>query len=233
MIVEKKIPSDDLTPVAVYRALGGVGCCLVEESNTSTLGIDPIATFRATGKFIEIERNGQKTHFEQDPYEALKEFSKGRKTFGLMSYDAIRVKEEIPSRHKTSNIPDFLFHLYRTVIFFDHERQTVLYQHEGTEEELEQLLFRKKQLLPFGAPKELAICPDLNRKEFAALVDRAKEFIQAGEIFQIVLSRTFKAKTQASAFDIYRALRYTSAAPYLFFFDEGDFAVAGASPERP
>ena len=231
MIIERQIPSDDLTPVAVYRALGGIGCCLIEESRTSTLGIDPVATFKAFGNSITIEKDGKVISFEQDPYVALKAFSKDHKVFGLLSYDAIRVKEKIPSRHKGSEFPDFLFRIYRTVVRFDHEKQMVHYQHEGTEEELDLIISKKRRLSAFGNLKQLAVVPDLNRRQFAELVERAKEFILAGEIFQIVLSRTFKTKISSSAFDVYRALRFTSGAPHLFFFEEKDFAVAGASPE--
>ena len=80
-IVERKIPSDSLTPISVYQALRKTGCCLLEsashqkgEGKTSYIGIEPIATFRAIGRSIEIERRGcckTSVHGKIDDFEAL------------------------------------------------------------------------------------------------------------------------------------------------------------------
>jgi anthranilate synthase component 1 len=67
--------------------------------------------------------------------------------------------------------------------------------------------------------------------EYAAMVERAKEYIAAGDIFQVVLSQRFSAPFQLPPFALYRALRRVNPAPFLFFLDYGGFAVAGSSPE--
>jgi anthranilate synthase component I len=239
-IRKKQIVIDRLTPLSCYHALGGLGCCLFESvydgdaGKISMIGIRPIGTFQAQGDAIEIELFGQKTACQGDPYVELKRFSAGRKLFGFLGYDAVRCKEKLPDRHVPSYFPDFFFHLYQTIITFDHERQTVYITHEGTPEELDAICQRCQDSIEppeMQNPKEIAIVADSSREAFSQLVQRAKEFIRAGDIFQVVLSRTFHASMQAKAFDVYRALRQTSPAPYLFFFEENDFAVAGASPE--
>ena len=237
---QKQIQNDDLTPILCFRAVGGPGCCILEsayeknEGKTSLIGISPFATFKATGRVIEIDKNGSKIAFEGDPYDALKSFSKDRKSFGFISYNAVRLKEKLPDRHPPTGLPDFFFHLYQTVIVFEHEQQKITFTHEGTEEELNAIIekcYAPPILKPFKSPTKVDIRPDLNNKEFGQLVERAKEYIKAGDIFQVVLSRTFQAKVKASPFEIYRALRQTSPAPYMFYFEERDFAIAGASPE--
>ena len=67
--------------------------------------------------------------------------------------------------------------------------------------------------------------------EFKAMVARAKEYIAAGDIFQVVLSQRFEAPFALPPFSLYRALRRVNPAPFLFFLDFGGFAVAGSSPE--
>jgi anthranilate synthase component 1 len=77
----------------------------------------------------------------------------------------------------------------------------------------------------------IEITSNTSKAEYAAMVDRAKEYIRAGDIFQVVLSQRFEAPFALPPFSLYRALRRINPAPFLFFLDYGDFAVAGSSPE--
>src|SRR2546421_8170780 len=84
-----------------------------------------------------------------------------------------------------------------------------------------------------GAPAgPLTVPPTSNTtpKEFKEKVARAKEYIAAGDIFQVVLSQRFEAPFALSPFSLYRALRRVNPAPFLFFLDFGGCAVAGSSP---
>lgn len=239
-IIEHEIAYDSLTPILAYKTLGGAGCCMLEsayekgEGKVSTIGINPIATFKSKGLFLEIERKGQTKVSQGDPYEALKIFAQGRQALGFIGYNAIRIKEKLPDRHEGADFPDFFFHLFQTVITFYHDRQKIICRHEGDQESLDMVITRCSQpvrLPSFIKSIPLSIKPDLSNAEYARLVEKAKEHIRAGDIFQLVLSRTFHAKTSASSFDIYRAMRQTSPSPYHFYFEEDDFAIAGASPE--
>ena len=78
---------------------------------------------------------------------------------------------------------------------------------------------------------EVKPCSNTNAEEFKAMVLRAKEYIFAGDIFQVVLSQRFEAPFALPPFALYRALRRVNPSPYLFFLDFGAFAVAGSSPE--
>src|SRR5690606_4752915 len=70
-----------------------------------------------------------------------------------------------------------------------------------------------------------------SRGEYEAMVRRAKEYIAAGDIFQVVLSQRFEADFALPATALYRALRRTNPSPYMYHLDFTDFAVAGSSPE--
>ena len=76
----------------------------------------------------------------------------------------------------------------------------------------------------------------MSKDDYEKMVLAAKEYISAGDIFQVVLSQRFSRKTSAEAFDIYRAARRLNPSPYMFFFDFGDvdgapLYLVGASPE--
>ena len=239
-IIKHEIAYDGLTPIVIYRALGGLGCCMLEsafekgEGKISLIGIAPLATLKAFGRQIEIEIQGTKSSFAGDPYTALKQFAKGKKAIGFIGYNAVRLKENLPDSRPSTSFPDLFFHIYQTIITFYHDKQRIICLHEGTQESLDEML--EKCQIPAGRPafkqpKKLDIKPDLTNSEYALMVERSKEFIKAGDIFQVVLSRTFHASIKASPFDVYRALRHTSPSPYHFFFEEKDFAIAGASPE--
>ncbi len=90
------------------------------------------------------------------------------------------------------------------------------------------------QPLPQGEGSQTAhAAPTTNMTEFASctMVERAKEYIRAGDIFQVVLSQRFSQPFQQPPFDLYRAVRRMDPSPFLFFFDLKDFSIVGSSPE--
>jgi anthranilate synthase component 1 len=80
-------------------------------------------------------------------------------------------------------------------------------------------------------PLDLAPVSNTAPSDYAAMVQRAKEYIAAGDTFQIVLAQRFSAPFTLPPFSLYRALRRTNPSPYMYFLDLGGFAVAGSSPE--
>lgn len=88
-----------------------------------------------------------------------------------------------------------------------------------------------------GAPSASAPATDapvnanMTEADFLAMVEKSKEYIKAGDIFQVVLSQRFSMPFALSAFDLYRAVRRLEPSPFLFFFDFRDFSVVGSSPE--
>jgi anthranilate synthase component 1 len=77
----------------------------------------------------------------------------------------------------------------------------------------------------------LRVTSNFRREEFQEAVRKAKSYIRAGDIFQVVISQRFSAKTKAEPFQIYRELRALNPSPYLFFLQMNDVAVVGSSPE--
>ena len=71
----------------------------------------------------------------------------------------------------------------------------------------------------------------MSEAEYCERVDACKEYIAAGDIYQIVLSVLFRGRTNVPPFEVYRALRLLNPSPYMFYFDFGDLQVVGSSPE--
>ena len=78
---------------------------------------------------------------------------------------------------------------------------------------------------------QISFAPVLEKAKFLEMVEAAKKEIVAGNIFQIVLSQSFKASFTGNPFDLYRRLRTTNASPYMFYLDFGDYTILGTSPE--
>jgi anthranilate synthase component I len=183
--------------------------------------------------------------------EGLPPFAGG--AVGFVSYDAVRLIERIPDRHG-GDAPLGEFHFFSTVLAFDHLRHrihvitNVFVDHERDTperayrdaqrhlDEVERLLAREAETFPLPR-RSGTIEPvgNFTKEEFCRAVVTAKEYIRAGDVFQIVLSQRFRLPVTADPFTVYRALRAVNPSPYLFFFeaqgDGQDWAVLGSSPE--
>ena len=172
--------------------------------------------------------------------------------FGYLGYDMVRLMEELPPPNPDPiGLPDAIMIRPTVVIVFDAVEDTIILVtpvrpdasvappaafNRATERlsAIVDALDRPLDKEAAGAPAgPLTVPPSSNTtpEEFKAKVARAKEYIAAGDIFQVVLSQRFEAPFALSPFSLYRALRRVNPAPFLFFLDFGGFAVAGSSPE--
>jgi len=173
---------------------------------------------------------------------------------GWLAYDAVRMVEELPSlRPDPLGLPEAWFGVYPAVAALDRVRQRLVLvatapaaEGEAGYQRAVARLDRLEQTLaePLDAarPQPLATLaptpqPDESwqsapeEARFLAAVGRAREEIRAGECFQIVLSRRWSRPLGASAMSLYRALRLTNPAPYMFYLDAGEAQILGSSPE--
>ncbi len=173
---------------------------------------------------------------------------------GYLSYDAVRAFEKLPSRHAAADpetLPGALFVITDTVVIFDNLRQTVKVVANAVVENshdaersyssacaridaivaaLEQPAAPLRALDP-ESRASLSLASNTTREAYQSAVLRAKEYILAGDAFQIVLSQRFSARLDIDPFDVYRALRVVNPSPYMFHLDFGEPIVTGASPE--
>lgn len=88
---------------------------------------------------------------------------------------------------------------------------------------------KKAEIEPLELKSEFK--PAFSREKYCDMVNKAKDYIKEGEIFQVVLSNRIEADISGSLFDTYRVLRTTNPSPYMFYFSSNDIEIAGASPE--
>ncbi|MCA3594792.1 MAG: anthranilate synthase component I [Methylobacterium sp.] len=172
--------------------------------------------------------------------------------FGFMGYDMVREMERLaPAKPDQIGVPDALMIRPTVVLIFDNVKDelvvvTPVFPKEGAsakaahESALERL---NAVMATLDAPLEHAGRPadlsaripeaqsNTSREEFHAMVARAKEYILAGDIFQVVLSQRFFAPFDLDAFSLYRALRRVNPSPYLCYLDFQDFQIVCSSPE--
>jgi anthranilate synthase component I len=157
---------------------------------------------------------------------------------GVSGYDVVRLFEKLPvETDKQTDVPDAAFVAPQSLLVFDHVTRRIALLHDGPEEERRALRARVMEELRGPIPgngQAVTISPaeaSFTEEEFAARVNACKEYIAAGDIYQIVVSVLFKGRTNVSPFEVYRALRLLNPSPYMFFFDFGDLQVVGSSPE--
>jgi anthranilate synthase component 1 len=172
---------------------------------------------------------------------------------GYISYDMVRHFEKLPECSQDElSLPECVFVFTDTMIIFDHVQHKMkivannyidgpiesVYKQAITKiESIVSRLSKKSPLESDGANGRTTSLQDkevesnFTQEEFEAAVRSCKEYIAAGDAFQVVLSQRLRRKTSARPFDIYRALRMLNPSPYLFYLDLGGFQLIGSSPE--
>ena len=172
---------------------------------------------------------------------------------GYFAYDTVRWIENIPSSGEDElNLDESVLMYFSNILAFDHVRQQILiianvFTEDGSEplevkyrkalSEIEALEARLNRPRPASAPPSsngdsLKVRSNFTKEGFLEAVRRAKEYIKAGDIFQVVLSQRFTVEVEADPFTIYRALRMVNPSPYMFYLRLNGFSVIGSSPER-
>jgi anthranilate synthase component 1 len=184
------------------------------------------------------------------PDPALPRFSGGG--VGFIGYDVVRFFERLPDRGKPGlDVPDVLFMITDTLVIFDnvtHLIKVVSNAHvnggsvaaayrravgkiEAIVKKLKGPARRQAGGVRRKARKSAKLASNFTQAQYEQAVLKAKEYIKAGDIFQVVPSQRFEAGISVEPFEIYRALRLINPSPYMYFLRCGDTTVVGASPE--
>ena len=170
---------------------------------------------------------------------------------GYFSYDSIRYIEKIPNNCSNDlNLPDVRLLRPRTLVIYDNLKKEIFYifnifndekiknyvkKYKEIKKELYKLLIqsslRVSKNLSVKTSKEIKVKSNTSKNKFIKMVNKAKEYIKLGDIFQVVLSQRFETKLTKKPLDIYKKLRVTNPSPFMFYFNFDDFQIIGASPE--
>jgi anthranilate synthase component 1 len=170
---------------------------------------------------------------------------------GWIGYDAVRLIEDLPDAPPADMVlPDLALLLVDTLVIFDNRDQKILLlTHADVRAggdlsearmqavaKLEELALRLEAPTPLlhgriGVPSPGAVESNMTPDGYMDLVSRAKEYIAAGDIIQVVLAQRFSCSTHAAPFDVYRCLRSINPSPYLTYLELDGIAVVSGSPE--
>ncbi|RYE10244.1 MAG: anthranilate synthase component I [Hyphomicrobiales bacterium] len=170
--------------------------------------------------------------------------------YGYLGYEMVRLMETLPDRHDRGlDLPDALLmrptmlavfdtvkdELYLTAPVYVRPGVTARQAHESAAAKIDEAVARLNRTLPYvTAPVDMdkiAVTSNTSVAQYDRMVEDAKEYIRAGDIFQVVLSQRFEAEFTLPPTALYRALRRTNPSPYMYLLDFGGFAVVGSSPE--
>jgi len=161
--------------------------------------------------------------------------------FGYFTHEAVEHFETIKlkkSDDTSRKIPVMQYHLYRYIIAIDHFKNELYIFLNSTEEDTDSAsisriedLIKNKNFPQYSFQSTAEESSNLSDQGFIAIVEKMKQHIYRGDVFQIVPSRAFSKKFTGDEFNVYRALRSINPSPYLFYFDFGDFRIFGSSPE--
>ncbi len=170
---------------------------------------------------------------------------------GYSAYDTVRQTEHLPNTPPDDlNVPDAVWAFYDQIYAFDHVKHRIIliktvFTEDLNEAGLRQAWEKAHQSLD-GMERDLKaeyrettpleilqddIESNISREDFHRMVDKAREYIYEGDIFQVVLSQRFRSRIRGDRFMLYRALRMVNPSPYLFYLDFDAFALVGSSPE--
>jgi len=171
---------------------------------------------------------------------------------GYMGYDTVRLMEKLPeAKEDIFGVPDGIFMRPTIMVVFDNvkdqltivtpvrpednvEAKTAYIRAEERLADIEDALSRPLSVSRHHENTELSLnepVSNIGKEKYMAIVEQAKEYIRAGDIFQVVLAQRFTTEFDLPPFSLYRALRRTNPSPFLFYLKFGDFSVVGSSPE--
>jgi anthranilate synthase component 1 len=150
---------------------------------------------------------------------------------GYISYDAIRYWERLPKKKQDKQkFPDYEFGLFDEGLVFDHINQKTYYYHSSRDNfaELQEIIKKKQGVEPLATSEPK---PNISKEKFESMVRKAKDYVEAGDILQVVLARKYDFEVKGDLLNFYKSLRKINPSPYMYFLKMGIRKIIGSSPE--
>ncbi len=242
---------DEITPITIFNGFKGSSKFILEGgSKENRFGR---YSFLGENSYKEIVGNDLRS-IEEVKEEVKKEFDIDKNPFpfkggaiGYMGYDTAEFYEKKLNFENKDDIkvPIIRFNFYKKYICYDHFTHKVYvvdnifpddnrsYEEVAKEQKdyFITLLNSPYTFMEFEKGEEINFNFATSKDRFIDNVKKAKEYIKAGDIFQVVLSQRMYCKTEKSPLEIYRNLRAENPSPYMFYMDYEDYQVVGSSPE--
>jgi len=213
-------------------------------SQYSFIGFDPTLTITIKNgeAVIRNERTDEEERKEvNEPLAVIQKTLKNRLdvkeqrfvggAVGYISYDAVRCWEKLPERAlDDQNFPDVEVGVFDDGIVYDHRNKQAFYYYlnENRLAEIDELL-QEPDDDEGVSHKQLKV--NISKEQFENAVEKAKEYVTAGDIFQVVLSKRYDFQIRGDLVGFYRNLREINPSPYMYFLKSGEHQIVGSSPE--
>ncbi len=211
----------------------------------SFVGCNPKITIETTNGLTTITDNKTKQtkKQEKDPFQIIQEtlqpytnhmvdFRFVGGALGYISYNAIKYIEKIPNKNlDPTGFPDIEMGIFEDGIVFDHTQNQAYYyfREENRLKEIQEALETDLEEEPAFQYTQPTV--NIKKEDFQNAVQKAKQYVTAGDIFQVVLSKRFQFQYSGSLLTFYRNLRQINPSPYMFFYKSGKRQIVGSSPE--
>lgn len=225
------------SPSLIVRSKGNVVETIENNVTTTVTADDPLACIRdVLARFSPVEVKG------------LPRFFGG--AVGYLGYDMVRHFEYLPTdKPALIDAYDSYFLITDTIVIFDNMCQKIKVvsnahlnsgispeqAYDEATKKIEAIVQRLRTPLPAEkkspSGRQIELKSNVSREKYEASVEKAKEYVRAGDIIQVVPSQRFSGELSADPFDIYRVMRTLNPSPYMFFLRLDDTVIVGASPE--
>ena len=205
-------------------------------AETSVMGFDPKIIFKGYSDKVEIIENNETTTIEtNDPFVELKKLlgkSNDQKyrylggAVGVVNYDSIRLVENISEENNLTQ-PIMEFGIYDDGLLYDNVDKKLFYFYHD-ENRFDKLIMSNDSFDEFHSSE---VIPNMDKEKFSNIVNKAKQYIHDGDIFQVVLSRKFEFETSGDNLTLYKTLRKLNPSPYMYHLKQDSKTIIGASPE--
>jgi len=205
----------------------------------SIIAAEPNCILRAKSKRVEIQTGNHTDHHHADPFDILDQLLRQRSlanahpfptgaAIGYFGYDLKNLIEKLPSNADDDlHLPDCWFGFYDNLLVFDHLDQKV-YEITGSHNSCRAV---PSSISHFQSPTPNHLHSNFTRDEYGAAIRHAKDYIAAGDIYQVNLSQRFQCGINAAPLELYHALRTANPAPYCTYLNIGDAQILSSSPE--
>jgi anthranilate synthase component 1 len=218
----------------------------------SFIGARPFIIFKSKGEKIEIIFKDNCYLQRGNPIETLRGLINQYKDYpllvpfsggavGYVAYDVVRFFEKIPDNNSDPlNIPEIFFIFPGEIIIFDHKEEVIdiiVYSEGNSNRRIKELT----EIIKTCPPEDITISLNLvtvpsfrsnfTQAAYYKIVNQAKEYIFAGDIFQVVLSQRFTFHLPTTPYNVFKSLRITNPSPYMYYLSLDGLFIAGSSPE--
>jgi anthranilate synthase component 1 len=205
-------------------------------AETSVMGFDPKIIFKGYSDRVEIIENDNTTIIKtDDPFIELKKLlgkSDDQKyrylggAVGVVNYDSIRLVENISEENNLTQ-PIMEFGIYDDGLLYDNVDKKLFYFYHDVNR-FDDFIVSDDSFDEFHSSE---VIPNMGKEKFSNIVNKAKQYIHDGDIFQVVLSRKFAFETSGDNLTLYKTLRKLNPSPYMYHLKQDSKTIIGASPE--